>query len=146
MNKQRLQEIELKKYDSAIAEKRIEEEKDLKKIGIEECRKLEQQRCKHEAEMQDKCNEEKCLELKLKAQRNEEYKYELEIQKESNRHEAEMQDKHNEAKSLDLKIQEERTKEKHFELKMQNKRNQERTLELKCLQIKLQLQQKEESG
>ena len=55
-DKNRLQEIEIKKYETATAEKKIEMGRSWK-IDIEECRKRDQQRYKHEAEMQDKHNE-----------------------------------------------------------------------------------------
>ena len=96
--KRRLHEIEAetKKSETAIADRKIEAEKELKKFEIEQsmCNKCELQKehHRHEVQMQDKRNEEKHLELKIQEQRTEEKRLELE-----------MQDKRNEEKSLELK-------------------------------------------
>ena len=96
--KRRLHEIEVetKKSKTAIADRNIEAEKELKKFEIQQsmCNKceLQKQHHRHEAQMQEKRNEEKHLELKIQEQRTEEKRLELE-----------MQGKRNEEKSLELK-------------------------------------------
>ena len=96
--KRRLHEIEIesKKSEIAIVERKVAAEKELKKFEIEQSMhnksELQKEQHKHDTQMQDKCNEERNLQLKIQEQRNEEKRLELEIQ-----------EKRNEEKSLELK-------------------------------------------
>ena len=118
--KRRLHEIEIKKRETMMADKKIKAEKELKKFEIEEHQKSnlkqQQDRHRHEADMQDRLNEAKRLDMKAKEQQNERQMYQAKMEKERHRHKEAMQDK----------------------------RIAEKTIELQCLQMKLLL--KEGSG
>ena len=97
--------------------------------------------------MQDKHNEEKCTELKIKEQDVElekqakQHKYELEMQNKQYKHEIEMQHEQNEGKRLELEIQ----------IKLQEQQKDKECFEMECLEhqekvLTLQLMLKGESG
>ena len=77
-------QIETKKSETIIAETKIKEENDVKKL---------QEKYKHEAAMQDKCNEEKRIVLKIKQQEIKDKHLELESQAKQHKHELEMQER-----------------------------------------------------
>ena len=82
-----------------MADKKIKADKELKKIEIEEHQKSnlkQQQEChRHEADMQDRLNEAKRLDMKAK-------EHQMQMEKERHRHKEEMQDKRIAEKTIEL--------------------------------------------
>ena len=82
-----------------MADKKIKADKELKKIEIEERQKSnlkqQQERHRHEADMQDRLNEAKRLDMKAK-------EHQIQMEKERHRHKEEMQDKRIAEKTIEL--------------------------------------------
>ena len=124
--KRRLHEIEIKKHDATMAAKKVKAEKDLKKFELQERQKSaliqQQENHRHAADMQDRLNEAKRLDLQIierQAERDK-YLYQLQIEK----------DKH--------QLQNEKERHRHKEA-MQEYRIEEKAIELQTLQMKFLL-------